>query len=77
MPTPDPDHVPYAEIPEPARKTLDEMYTPRGVEIWWNSPSEFLHHYLPSQYRGRVLTPRDHPEAAAVLAEGIADGIFF
>jgi hypothetical protein len=35
--------VPYAEIPQTMRDLLDEVYTPEGVEIYWNSRNRWLH----------------------------------
>ena len=68
-------YVLYDHIPLEARQVLDEIYDPRGVEIWWNTPNRLLHHYtglhLPTQ------VPRDHPIAAEQLANAIADGVFF
>ncbi len=34
--------VPYEQIPERVRDALRDVYTPRGVRIWWNAPNPEL-----------------------------------
>ncbi len=34
--------VPYGDIPQTMRDLLDEVYHPKGVEIWWNARTTWL-----------------------------------
>lgn len=41
------DQVPYEEIPQTMRDSLDELYTRKGVVIWWNHPHQMLGKEIP------------------------------
>lgn len=44
-----PAHTPYEQIPQTMRDVLDTVYTPAGVEIWWNAKQRWF----------AGMTPRD------------------